>query len=115
MQTDIIQKFNLLVEKIESRKPYYVEIGDWLDEMIGLMLQDSLQTLDFLNNCDQTHERIIFWLSPLFDEITFKYPDDEIADAMQSLVEKYPQCTMLQQNVDMAIKILRNVQADPDS
>jgi hypothetical protein len=46
----LTQKLNNIVSKIETRKPYYENIEEWLHKMTELMLQNEQETILFFTN-----------------------------------------------------------------
>ncbi|AFY96194.1 hypothetical protein [Chamaesiphon minutus] len=107
-----IQKLHNIVNEIESRHPNDPEKIVLLNRMTELMLEDEKRTIDFLENCNTNHARIIYWLSPWFDDIACQFYSDKVADAMISLIDKYPEDIMLQSDVQIAIDVIRNIQKD---
>lgn len=109
----LTQQLSELVDKIESRHPNDPSVTDWIHEMIELMLKDEKETIDFLNKCSNDHAQIIYWASPLFDDIACEFHSSEMVYAMLALIPKYPEDEGLQRNVQMAINIIHNIQNDP--
>ena len=107
------QRLFELVKKIESRSPYYVEIEEWLHEMVDLMLESEDNTINFFINTDSSHSRIIYWVSPLFEDIAYKFSSNIMASAMTSLIDKYPEDLGLKSDVQLATNIIHKIQNDP--
>jgi hypothetical protein len=106
----LTQKLNNIVSKIETRKPYYENIEEWLHEMTELMLQNEQETILFFNKCKETEARIIYWLSPCFDDIACQFYSNDMIDAMTCLIEKYPEDDGLKRDVIIATNIIHNIQ-----
>jgi sulfur relay (sulfurtransferase) DsrC/TusE family protein len=104
IDNNLVCKLNGLVDNIESRKPYYLEIEDWLQEMVDLMTEDSDTTIIFFEECNSSHTQIISWLSPFFDDIYCKFPSSKMADTMKSLVDKFPEISYLANEVELALR-----------
>ena len=113
MCTILKERLFELVKKIESRSPYYVEIEEWLDEMVDIMLENEGNTIGFFTNTNPSHSRIIYWISPLLQDIAYRFSSDVMASAMASLIDKYPEDLGLKSDVELSLNIIHNVQNDP--
>ena len=110
MCTLLDRQLGELVEEIESKHfndPSQMEL---LEEMARLMMNDEQTTIDFLNNCNANHARIIDWLCPFFDDIVYKFPSDEMINAMTSIIDIYPENQILPRNVQYAIDVMDTIQ-----
>ena len=74
--------------------------------MVETMLEKEENTLDFFLNCNSSHASIIFWLAPFFEEIGYKFPSDEMVNAMISLIARYPENERIALNVQTAIDLI---------
>ena len=99
-----------LVEKVESKDCNDPSQMELLEEMAMLMMNDEQVTIDFLNNCKANHSRIIDWLCPFFDDIVYKFPSNEMINAMTSTINKYSENQILPRNVQYAIDVVYAIQ-----
>jgi spore maturation protein CgeB len=109
----LIQQLSELVTKIESRHLNDPNVTDWIHGMIEIMLKNEKETIDFFNECSNDHARIIYWTSPLFDDIAYEFHSSEMAYAMLALIPKYPEDEGLQNDVEIAVDIINTIQNDP--
>jgi hypothetical protein len=74
--------------------------------MAALAIDNEQRTIDFFNNCNADHARIIYWLSPFFQDIANEFFSDEIINSMRPLSEKYPEDMGLSDDIKVSIEIM---------
>lgn len=103
----LAQKLDELVQKIDLMHPEDPDKIKCLYSMSELMIQEEQTTIDFFKECNAHHERIIYWMSPFFEDIVCKFPTNSMVDAMMSLIDKYPKDSVLPEEVEL-VKIIVN-------
>jgi hypothetical protein len=104
------QQLNELVGEIESKHLNDPSKMELLEKMAVLMMDDEQTTINFFENCNANHARIIYWISPFFDDIGDKFPSDKMVNAMISLIEKYPEDLDLRSDIQLATDLIHTIQ-----
>jgi hypothetical protein len=100
------QELTELVKNIDSRHPDDPDVTKWLHQMADLITNNEQKTIAFFRDCGISHERIIYWLSPFFDDLANEFSSDEMIESIKSLITKYPKDTGLSNDVKVAIEIM---------
>lgn len=109
MYNALNRQLDELVKKIDSRHFNDPDITTWLHEMAALAIENEQETVNFFNNCNADHARIIYWLSPFFEDIANEFSSDEIINSMKLLPQKYPEDVGLSDDVEVAIEIMYRI------
>jgi hypothetical protein len=109
MMDKLTQTLNEIVDLIESRHYNDPIVAELLEKMAKILMEDELVTINFLKSQSIYHEHIIRWVNTYFDDIACEFHSNQMADAMISLVTRYPNDNVLKYNVDLAVKIINNI------
>lgn len=73
---------------IEENDPVLYRIWDRLTELLS---ENSEETIDFLNECT---EEQLFYISEVFEDISFNLQSEQFIDTLYKLDRKYPELQM---------------------
>jgi hypothetical protein len=112
MNDELVERLNNIVNLIDKRHQNDPVVIELLDEMAELMMKNELETINFLEGQSIYHERIIRRINTYFDDIAIEFHSNSMAAAMTSLIDRYPNNEVLKYNVDIAIKIMENMEQE---
>lgn len=71
------------------------------EEIIKLLLTDINETIKIINDLD---EDSVEWISSNFEELSYKFQNKEFVDCVKNLLIKFPNSSILKQDVQEAIE-----------
>jgi hypothetical protein len=115
MEDNLAERLNKIVNLIDEKHQNDPTVMELLDEMAKLMMENELETIDFLEGQSVHHERIIRRINTYFDDIVCEFHSNQLADTIISLLVRYPNNDVLKYNVGLAVKIINNIKGMHDS
>lgn len=94
---------NTKIDKIiKKRKKLHLEddfgIQKCWDEIIHLLSNKELETIEFLESCS---EEQLFWISEVFEDVAYELQSKEYIKCLRKLDKKYPKLK-LKEDIDVA-------------
>ena len=84
-------KIKELIRELELLHPDDPQIKDYWEVLTNEMSADENETIEFINNCTE-HE--IYWLSTIFEDISFNFQSPYFIEVLNNIQKKYPQLNL---------------------
>ncbi|MBD5136620.1 MAG: hypothetical protein K2I03_05155 [Lachnospiraceae bacterium] len=80
-------KIRGLVKELEKLDPNDPRIEDYWKLLTKEMSINVDETIEFINSCNENE---VYWLSPIFEDISWIFQSQKFIEALKRLQEKYP-------------------------
>jgi hypothetical protein len=95
------EKILEIINEVKSMHVNSPIVSDNLDEITNLLLLDLNETTKLINQLDL---EFLEWISSNFEELSYKFQSKEFVDCVKNLLIKFPNSSILKQDVQEAIE-----------
>lgn len=90
-----------ILDRIKNKHLNDPTLSNDKDLIVEMFLQDINRTIKILNDLD---ENSLEWVSSRFEELSYKFQSNEFVDCVKKLLIKFPNSSILKQDVQEAIE-----------
>lgn len=96
------EEIRKLINKRKDSHPDDPAISEIWNEMVNILKDDEYKTISLLKNSEKQE---LYWLSEIFEELSFEFQSKKFIECLLELQEKYPDIEM-EEDIKYAIQSL---------